>query len=256
MREGGDASDLVQREIDGENTPEQSAELRRLMATDPGLAARHAELAALVRTLEAIGQEAPPAGLANDVMRAIRRGAGATSGPLGAWRSVLARRPVLGHAVSLAAGVAMGILSVGLVEPSRFYAREGAVSGTILPADRLASFGQLDRQGLSAEGVQGEAITRQGDGELLAELRVDSRAPLKLTLEFDPSILAPLAFERGEVGEGAVSLEPGRVRITHAGAGEYRFVMRRRRPAGTSLRLTVTGEGVALERSLAAGAGE
>lgn len=94
MREDADVSDLVQREIDGENTPEQSAELRRLMTTDPGLAARHAELAALVRALEAIGQEAPPAGLADDVMGALRRLAEERGGRSAA--SVANRRRLVG----------------------------------------------------------------------------------------------------------------------------------------------------------------
>ncbi len=253
MTERTNPSDLIHREIDGESSPADSAELRGRIAEDPGLRAEHARLTTLTRSLDAIGQEEPPAGFVADVMRAIRLGATLRPSWIETWRSAFARRPVLAPALSLAAGIVVGALAVGLVGPSRLMTRDDSAAGTILPAERLDSLLQVDRQELAADGLRGETIMQRRDGELLAELRLESQKTLQVDWEFDPGALTPLAFERGAPALGAVTLEPNRVRITQAGSGKYRLVFGLKGHARTAIRLTLMGEGILLERKLETG---
>lgn len=253
MRERTSATDLIHREIDGEATPDEAAELKRKIAEDPGLRTEHERITTLSRSLAAVGQVEPPAGLVADVMRALRLRGGTRPGWLETWRAAFVGRPILAPALSLAVGIVVGALAVGLVGASRFMARDVSAAGTILPAGRLDSLLQVDRQELIADGLRGEAIIQRRDGELLAELRVESQKALQLDWEFDSSLLSPIAFEKETPAEGLVTLEPGHVRITHAGSGKYRLVLGLRGTGRTSIRLTVAGDGVALQRTLAAG---
>jgi hypothetical protein len=253
MKERANAAELIHREIDGEITPEESAELRRRVAEDSGLLTERERLGALSRSLAAVGLEEPPPGFVADVMRALRLRASERPRWIETWRAVFSRRPVLAPALSLAAGILVGALVVGLLGASRIMTRDDDAAGTILPASRRDSLRPVDRQELVADGIRGEVTTRRGGGELLAELHVESRTPLQIDWEFDQAALAPVAFERGTPTAGQVTLEPGHVRISQAGSGQYRLVLSLNDPSPATLRLSLTGGGIALERRLAAG---
>ena len=253
MSERSSATDLIHREIDGEATPDEAAELKRKIAEDPGLRTEHERITTLSRSLAAVGQEEAPVGLVADVMRALRLRGSTRPNWLETWRAAFIGRPILAPALTLAVGIVVGALAVGLVGPSRFMARDMAAAGTILPAGRLDSLLQVDRQELIADGLRGEAIIQRRDGELLAELQLASQKPLQIELEFDPRMLAPLGFERETPSEEKVLLESGRVRFAHSGSGKYKLVLGLRGPAHPTMRLRVVGDAITLERMLAAG---
>ena len=257
MKERTHAEDLVQREIDGENSPAESAELQRRIALDPQLEGSADKLLSLSRSLAAVPQEDPPPGFVADVMRAIRtKGARVTGGWIETWRAAFGRRPALGYGLSLAAGIVLGALAIGALGPAALSTRDEAAVGTILPPGRLGSFREVDRQELASEGLRGEAVTRRGDRTVQAELRLESSKPVRLTLEFDANSFAPLGFGRSVAAEGDVVLEPGRVRIAHSGAGTYQVFLGTRSPKPAPLTLRVEGEGVFLERRLETSGGE
>ena len=64
--------ELLQRELDGENAPDESKELRQRLADDADARARHERLLGVARALDEVGQVEPPAGLLASVMRAVR----------------------------------------------------------------------------------------------------------------------------------------------------------------------------------------
>ncbi len=256
MTQNTDATDLIHREIDRENTSEQSAEFQRRIVEDAQFRAGYEKLQTLSRTLEAIGQEEPPTGLVADVMRALRvRGEGRGRW-LETWRSAFAKRPAVGYGLSLAAGIVLGALGFGALDPSALNIRDEAAVATILPPGRLGTFREVDRQELASEGLRGEAVARRGVQTVQAEVRVESRQPVLITVEFDAKALSPLGFGRSVAAEGDVVLEPGRVRIAHSGAGTYQVFLGAKSPGPAHLTLKVAGEGILIERTLRTGGGE
>ncbi len=253
MTQNEDAFDLMHREIDGENTSEQSAELQRRMVEDTQFRAGYEKLQTLSVTLEAIGQEEPAAELVKDVMRALRvRGEGRGRW-LETWRSAFAKRPAFAYGLSLAAGIVLGALGFGALDPSALSIRDEAAVATILPPGRLGTFREVDRQQLASAGLRGEAVARRGAQTVQAEVRVESRQPVLITLEFDARVLSPLGFGRTVAAEGDVVLEPGRVRIAHSGAGTYQVFLGAKSPGSAPLTLRVAGEGILIERRLGTG---
>ena len=187
-------------------------------------------------------------------MRLIRaKGALGTGGWLKAWRSAFARRPAFGYALSLAAGVVLGAIGIGALDPSALSIRDEATAGTILPPDRLGAFREVDRQELASQGLRGDAVTRRGDRTVQTELRFESDRPVRLVVEFDANSFSPLGFGRSVAAEGDVVLEAGRVRIAHSGAGSYQVFLGVLSPKVAPLTLRVEGEGVLIERRLETG---
>jgi len=251
--------ELLQRELDGENTGEESAALQSRLASDPGLRESYERLRRLHLALGRIGPADPPPGLAADVMHAVRSRAARAGGARG-WldllRAPFVSRPAFGYALTLAAGILVGAVFVGFVAPPGLLSRrDGPAAGTILPSERLAEPKPLDRQDLAAEGIRGEVVTNRADGRVVAEIRLESEGPLDVRLGFDAGTLSLLGFERGRLAPGEVRLAPGEVRIEGAGTGRYVVVLGVLGPSALRLRLSLEGNGVRVEKTLEAGTG-
>jgi hypothetical protein len=240
--------DLLQRDIDGENDAEEAAALALLLSERPALRAQHETLKKVAAELRRVGMaEAPPA-LVADVRREIRVNASRPSPGWGQLRAAFLRKPALGYAMSLAAGLVIGGVGVALSGPSALFSRAdtSSAAGALLPRERLEPSGALDQQRLSLAGLQGYAVTRASEGHLLTDVSIESGGPVDLTLEFDPSLFAPVAFRLDDGARGAASLVAGRFHVAAASPGTYRLVLAPAGPQRTFLRLRLQTKGGAL----------
>ena len=105
--------ELLHRDVDGEITEQESAELQERLAREPDLETSHRALVGLGRTLSQVDLVEPPAELAHDVMRRVKeqRPSGAKEGWLFGLRALVAQRPALALASSLSVGLLAGLLS-------------------------------------------------------------------------------------------------------------------------------------------------
>ena len=247
--------ELLNREIEGENTAEESAALRERLGREPALRATHARLVALAQALREVRDEQPPPDLAEDILRSLRdrpRPAARRAG----WIDILAStfastarpRPVL----TFASGLAVGMLVAAFLGQSLGLPRldRSELAGTILPPDRLGPLETVDRDQFELEGARGEVTTKHGKGVVLAEIRIDSSKAIDLAVEFDASTFTPLAFERSGGGTADVLLGGDRVSLSHAGAGRYVLVLGVREAVPSRLRLRLSGNGASLEKTL------
>lgn len=245
--------ELLQRDVDGENTPEEAATLARLILESPALRAQHEALKRVVADLRRVGMAEAPAALAADVSRQVRRSTAHSSAGWSHIQDAFSRKPALGYAMTLAAGLVIGGMGVALSGPSALFSRDDtrAAAGAILPPGRIES--TLDRHRLSVAGIEGYAATRMSGEHLLAEIVIASGAPVQITLDFDRLRFAPVAFRLDDGARGEASLHGGRLRFEAATAGTYRLVLAPAGPERPSLRLRLQAPGALLEKDLAAG---
>ena len=249
--------ELLQRELDGENAPDESKELRQRLADDPDARARHERLLGVARALDEVGQVEPPAGLLASVMRAVRGLAQPQPRREGFWQALagaFARRPVFAYASAMAAGLVIGALLVGGLDDPAMVGGGSAASGAALPSSRLGAAALVDTQGFSVDGLRGEASIRQAQDVLLAELRLEGEGSVDVTLEFDEKALYATGIERSDGVSGSWTLSPGRLSLTGSGPGTYRLLLSARKPEPPPLRLRVRGEGASVEKTLATAA--
>ena len=247
--------ELLNREIEGENTAQESAALRVRLDREPALRATHARLVALAQALREVRDEPPPADLADDILHSLRdkpRPAARRAGWIDILASTLAAaarpRPVL----TFASGLAMGALVVAFLGRSLGLPLldRSELAGTILPPHRLGHLETVDRGQLELGDARAEVTTKHGKGVVLAEIQIDSPRLIDLAVEFDASTFTPLAFER-RGGEAAdVRIGGDRLSLSHAGAGRYVLVLGVREAVPSRLRLRLSGNGATLEKTL------
>jgi hypothetical protein len=244
--------ELLQRDVDGENTPEESAALARLIRESPALRAKREALNRVVAELRRVRMAEAPQPLAADVRRQIHLTASRPSAGWGQLQAAFTRKPALGHVMTLAAGLVIGGMGVALSDPSALFSRADAPSaaGAILPRGRLGAPDVLDRHHLSVAGIEGHAATRMSGGHLMAEVSIDSGGPVDVTLDFDPLLFAPVAFRLDDGARGAASLQAGRLQIAAAAPGTYRLLLAPAGPQRPSLRLRLQAPGALLEKDL------
>lgn len=211
--------ELLHRQVDGETTEKESAELEERLAREPLLATSHRALLGLGRTLSQVGLVDPPPELARDVMRQVRQRpiAGARGGWLSEW---VARRSALALASSLGVGLLAGLLVTSLFGRGLRPLDGNSISGTLLPVEDLAALPILDEARLEAPGIRATAVIRRGRDLVVAELEISSDEPVDVTVEIDAKGLRPRGFECiGAEPVGGVTIEPERVFIRQATAG-------------------------------------
>jgi hypothetical protein len=215
--------DLIQREIDGANTEDDSQGLRERRAREPELDAGYRALVELERTLGEVELVEPPGDLAEDIMRQVRqRGAPAPGrGWLPGLTDWVTRRPVLALASSLAVGLIAGVLVATLLGGGGLAPLdEGAVSGTLLPPAHLGALPVVDEARLDGPGLRGTAVTHRGRAVVVVEIEILSEGGTDLVVEADATGLRPRGFEcTGNVPVGGAVIETGRVWVHQVGPG-------------------------------------
>lgn len=240
---------LMNGELDGVNTPEQSAELREYLERDPEGARYYAELRAGLDLLEEVGPALPPADLERDVMAVVDpEDSGGTRRPFaavvgGALRGLL--RPAPGFA--FAAGLLIGVLILSsiLERPGRGVrpAPEdlfGAIL-TELGHETAAVPISAEAPGLT---VAGEA--RRAGTTTLVDVAIEAAAETRILLTYDAAVTCEGYLVTGE-GRGPATVEPGRFEATIVGRRDLQVLLDDPDRIGSELRLQLFAGGRLLD---------
>jgi len=249
---------LIHREIDGENSPVESAEFQALAASDPEVHRVHEELLKVHQMLAAVPEADPPADLKPGILRAIRvpePPRAAAPRPAGSWMDALARIFPSGGRLTLAygfaAGIVAGFLGFALVRgPGASLDRDTpGLTGTMAP---LHSFELVDQQEFTGPGVTGRAESHAGPGEvrIILDLTAEAGHPAPVTVSFDPAILVPVGFQQPLGTVHGITISDNSLQFRPEGHTHYEFRFGTRSPSPSEVHLTIGSGGAQLEKSL------
>ena len=250
--------ELLNREIDGENMPEESAALRERLARDPEMQARHGRLRELARMLATVKAAEPPPRLAEEVLRMINRSQRERL-QRGSWLDALGaafgRTPVLRYAYTFASGLAVGVVLLAFLGPTSTPtgSDRSLLSGTVLPESRRDQLRLIDQKDFIVGRTRGSATTKRSGGLIVTEIELSGAAPVDVALEFDHNLFTLLAFERSGWTANGISASATDLRFRHLGAGRYAAVLGVKEGRLPPLRLVLEGGEGRLERTLATG---
>lgn len=222
--------ELIQREIDEMNSPEEQRELEEALAVDEDAAAYLNELQAAVDMFSEVPPVQPPPGLKRRIMSALPADRYAPR-PAPLWQRGLAgvsnflqKRQRLAYGYSFVLGALATLVVVGLatrVGP----ADEGQALGTLISRDALTGLSPLEAVTVKLDGVKGSVTVRAEDGRAVVEIGVTSIEPVDLQLNFDET-LTPLRGWSRVVGDGgsAIAVDSGTIRFEHSRAHSYLIV--------------------------------
>src|SRR5262252_1152693 len=132
-----DQIELIQREIDGVNTPEDSARVRALVAADPEAQALLAELREVGQLFERVGERAPPPRLKQGILAALQTPHVEMPQSISRWFAVLLQSTTerLEEMVMTKKAILIGATAVAIVIAGAYvvtgYPRLGGAAGTI-----------------------------------------------------------------------------------------------------------------------------
>src|SRR5215831_4029433 len=132
-----DQIELIQREIDGANTPEDSARVRALVAADPEAQALLAELREVGQLFERVGERAPPPRLKQGILAALQTPHVEMPQSISRWFAVLLQSTTerLEEMVMTKKAILIGATAVAIVIAGAYvvtgYPRLGGAAGTI-----------------------------------------------------------------------------------------------------------------------------
>jgi|SRR5262245_1421475 len=132
-----DQVELIQREIDGANSPDDSARVRALVAADPEAQALLAELSQVAQLFEQVGERAPPPRLKPAILAALQTPHVEMPQSISRWFAVLLQSTTerLEELVMTKKAILIGATAVAILIAGAYvvtgYPRLGGTAGTI-----------------------------------------------------------------------------------------------------------------------------
>lgn len=238
--------DIIEKEIDGTATPEESRRLEAYLDAHPEARSTHEEVQRLSRMLREVKAVEPPGRLKGDILQALRTRPQAFDDQP-SWFAVLVAslrgRAGVRYSLSFSAGAAVALVLLALIVQSPISTPgPDGIAGLMIDRSTLDGLEAISARTLDFGETRG-AITTKSDGELvLAEIELSSPHEVDVVLEY-PHGLVPRGFEVSP-SDMEVSLGETQARFVHLGEGQYTFFLES--ATGNSSSLTIrlsTGEG-------------
>jgi anti-sigma factor RsiW len=219
--------ELMQREIDAENSPDDSAALRAYLGTHPEARSLLAELQQLAGTLDRMQFADPPADFKDSVLEAIRDRRRHAAPMQLRTGSRVTRLKILKYAYAVAAGLILG----ALLSPFTFKVFRGGgnsdfsqLPGAMMRQAAFQDAAVVERR-IEAAGVSGRIQLRRSAALLLVDLEVHSGQVVDITLEFDSSQLAFKGLENSDEKASSFQAYLNRLTWTQQGQLHCRVLM-------------------------------
>lgn len=242
--------ELINQEIDGENSIEESTRLKTYLAQNSEASAYYEDQAKLSEILARIENVDPPTNLKKNILNSLSSQRYAKRETRNIWQTVL---QVLNkkfnhrYALAFSAGLAVGLLVFVLVNNLGKSIRLNVndLTGTILlrdVSDKLKAIDQLEFQG---ESSRASLMLKSANDLVLIESQVESDSPIELLFEFDQEDLSFVGVRQSDDSAHFV-IQIGRITLTHDGSNQYWIVFRKRGSVATTVRFRIIKNSVLL----------
>lgn len=206
---------------------------------------------AVSRLLDRVPLVEPPAELRENVLRAIetRRPASKRRGWL-EWFGEGFKRPILSMAYPFAVGAIAGVLGFALLTGKIDLGAPGGtdgMSGAMVPTAPRAKATPVDSQRYELNGANIRLETSRRGDQVEASITVEGRRDADVTLRFDPSRLAPVAFRQDKAWDGRMEVGPGVIRLAQAGERRYEVVFQGSGAGDAPIHVTMVVAGATAE---------
>lgn len=245
---------MINGEVDGENSTEESETLRQILMKDPEAKRLFEDLKKLDRHFSLMSPIKPPATLKPAILRSVEGRASASTHTRRFHLSdfLFPVRPVprLGLAFSggLLAGVVLVILYFTVLSHPAIDDRD--VSGTILGSSE--SFHPVDQADVAAEGVEGNVATEYSGTMSILRVNLTMQPDLQARFVFNPEGARFKGIALGHGFAGTLQQGNGVLEVGHGGGAFRAFFAPDAAAQNVRLQI-VSPEGVLFERSFPLG---
>jgi hypothetical protein len=216
--------ELINAEIDGVNTDDETRELQAYLEGDAGARQYKEALAAIVAAVESVPTRPVPHALEKRILEAVPFGHPPHAGAgrrVARWFDAWLPTPRLRYAAAVAVGILVGgVLFAGL-SGLRGGRGESNLWGTMRTIDEADGFRELGATGIDLEDVKGQVRLHESGGTLLAEVSLQSGAEIDWVLQYDPDDLNFEGFRQLGQGTPKIASNGSETRLHHTGENKY-----------------------------------
>lgn len=232
---------LMQQELDGFNSPEESAALRDYLVHHPEARREFDEMMALVERLKPIPMVEAPQDMTDRIMKAIASSERQTRSAVSrSWLSSLAGDMApwkWRFAISFSAGLAVGLIVVFvLMNPPHDAALVRGVMG--LKEDR-SDLAVTDVTNISLAHAHGEIRVETSQNYVRLTVQLVSSQELELRLTYDRSLSFAGLHMIGTADSSTLREQPGEIQLRHNDDVHYLLILRGRTQELPPLELTL-----------------
>jgi anti-sigma factor RsiW len=234
--------ELIHRELDGANTPAESARLKAYFAANPAAQQFYEELTEMSGMLKEVRAVEPPAHLQQVIMNMLppnRYAAPAKASWLTALREWLETKFNFKYAYAFAGGLTFGIVMYALLLQTTFQPADlSKLSGTMAPAEQTAT----ENFAIAAKEVSGNIAVRKSDELVLAEIALASQQPVELVIAFDETNVRFKGLDLfDQPAPGDITILSNAVKLIHAGQRRYDMTFIKKNAAALHVKILLAG---------------
>jgi len=231
--------ELIHQEMDGVNTPAESAAFRSLIEKNSEALALEAELRNITLLLDRVGSVDPPRHMTEAILNALPQPARARSGWevfRGSLKTILdgfRQRPKFALVSALCVGLVVGFGAYAALDGNVSTDRSdtGDLVGTLFgrrAADELMIVEEIT---IDVDGASGRVGVKTAKNIVFVELDLNVERVLEVQLAFDEGAYGMVGFSRQGSGAGPhFTAEPGLIRVTTSGANRHTFALNHEGP--------------------------
>jgi anti-sigma factor RsiW len=246
-----DQIELLHREIDGANSPEESAAVRSLIESDAEARALEADLRHVTEMFDQVGTTDPPPHLRQAILDGLPRQDRATSASEGLGDLVKAvldgfrKRPRFALASSLCVGFVAGFAVYAALAGSAIMDRSNSsdLTGTLLDPRAADELETVKDVAIDVPAGSGRLSVRVGPNLVVVELASDMDEAVDVLLTFPEGAYGLRGFSQSSSEVGAsFAGDPGVIHVTTSGSNTHTFFLNHEGPA-PSLALSLVHNG-------------
>jgi len=250
--------ELINGEIDGANTPEESSELRRYLDTHPEAQRYHDELCEIGDAFAGMRDLDPPKALRKTILSSVaKRSRGRQrEGYVARIRGWLMPPARPRYAFAFVTGVLVGFCVFALssiVMLRGMETRTDRLYGTLTTGGEAAEILSSECIPFDLPGLYGGACIEHSTAVVQANLDLSADEEIRVVFEYDDH----LRFEglrALDESEHTMHVGGNRVELTHSGECDYVLVFSDDRSSGSPIHLSIASEdGLIFERSIVPG---
>jgi anti-sigma factor RsiW len=232
-----DQIELIHREIDGANAPEESVAYQSLIEDDSEARALDADIRHVAQLFDRAGHREPPLHLKQAILDALPRKTPATpvwaGNPLTAIVDGFRKRPGFALASSLCVGLVAGFGLYAAVAGTTAIDRSdtSGLAGTLAEPRSAGAVGPVNEIPIDVDGVSGRVSVKAGETDVVLELESDVERAVEVRLTFDVGAYGLRGFsqQRNEATP-SFTAEPGLIHVSTSGANTQTFVLNHEGP--------------------------
>lgn len=249
--------ELMNREIDKANPEKESAELKKYLDKNPEAKQHFQELVKLSNMLEKIPNIDPPTDMKMNIMNSIdpNKYAGKIKQP-GLFQILtefFLIRPKLRVATTFAIGAAFGLVLFAVSDMYRGTdspLNQSHLSGTIMFEKELDEFTTIESKTIESEYISGTFELKRSGTDLLADIIINSKVPVRIALGFDNNHTVFKGFNQLAYTYSGVNITDTEISWEHFGNNRFLINLEDITIVESVVRLSISSDQVNIEQSI------